>query len=261
MIFTESLGFTLIDQTPEHALAAATQVPEPPNEAMDIGTVFHACLLTGESTVLLIDAPDWRTRAARDQREAARANGQTPLLYHKWAEVKAMLTAVRRRLEARPDPRPFVGGFAERSLHFRVNGVDCRSTADWVSADNRRIVEVKTTGESAHPAAFSKALWGKGYAFQAALERRAIKTEFGVDAEHEWLVCETYHPYAISSVALDPEAQAFSDQQLDEALRLWRECEETGIWPGYRKQIAYAEVPAWMQAQWAERAYHNAVRV
>ena len=257
-LLTASRGFALLDTTPQHVRADLDGlVPDEASEAMDLGTVFHACLLTGESNVVLIDAPDWRPKAARKQREAARANHQTPLLAHKWAEVQAMLAATRQWLEARPDPRPLVGGVAEQSLYFELDGVACRATPDWRSGDHQRILEVKSTGVSAHPAAFGKSVWTNGYAFANAFYRRAVKTVYGVVEDYEWLVVETFPPYACSMVALDPESEAFADQQVDEALRLWTQCHQTDHWPGYRTQTAYLELPGWVQAQWETRKYYE----
>lgn len=257
-LFTASRGFALIDTTPAHVQAEVSgQVPDEESEAMDVGTIFHACLLLGESNVRLVDFPDWRTKVARDTRDSIRASGKTPLLAHKWAAVEAMLKATRQRLEQLPDPRPLVGGEAERSLYFMVGGVACRATPDWVSGDHRRIVDVKTTAVSAHPAAFGKSVWSNGNAFQNAVYRLAIKECYGVDAEFAWLVVETFPPYASSMVALDPEAEAFADLQVAEALDRWKECLTRNEWPGYRSQTAYLELPAWVQASWETRKYYE----
>jgi hypothetical protein len=257
-LFTASRGFALIDQTPAHVHAEVSgEVKAEDSDSMDLGTIVHGCLLTGESNVVLIEAKDWRTAAAREQRDDARAVGLTPLLAHKWSEVQAMVAAARRQLERVELPTPFVGGVAEQSLYFDLDGVQCRATPDWVSDDHAHIDDLKTVGTSAHPAAFGKAAWGNGNCFQNAFYRRAVKTVYGVNAEFRWVALETFPPYSLSVVALDPEATEFADAQVDEALRIWALCLERGEWPGYPTRVSYTEVPAWVKSTWLERSYFD----
>ena len=256
-LFTAHRGFALIDQTPAHVQAdlLGERVDET-SDVMDLGSIVHGCLLTGDANVELIAAPDWRTKVAKEARDAARLAGKTPLLAHKWDEVQAMVQAARRQLERHELPTPFVGGYAEQSLFFTLDGVECRCTPDWVSTDRHHVVEYKTTGVSAHPAAFAKSVWSNGYAFQAALERLAVATTYGLvlgDVDHRWIAQETYPPYALSAVSLDPEGWLLAHQQVTEALRLWKDCRARNEWPGYPARTMYTDCPPYVQAQWLER--------
>lgn len=257
-LFTASTGFALIERSPWHAITELQQ-PDEPSDVMDLGTIVHGCLLTGEANAVVLDFPDWRTKLARDSRDAVRAEGKTPVLAHKWVEVQAMVKAARHQLERVEPPTPFVGGWAEQSLYFALDGVSCRATPDWVSTDYRHVVDLKTTSASAHPGVFSKAVWGNGNAFQSAFYRRAVKTVYGVAPEFRWIALETFPPYALSVVALDPEASAFADQQVTEALRLWKACVSSGEWPGYTTRTTYVDAPPYVQTQWLERSYFDHV--
>lgn len=258
-LFTAHRGFTLIDKTPAHLQAEVEGVAlADTSDVMDMGSVVHGCLLTGEANVVLIYADDFRTKSAREQRDVIRAEGKTPLLSHKWPAVQAMVQAARRQLERVEPPTPFVGGEAEASLYFDLDGVPCRATPDWISTDCAHIVDLKTTGASAHPGVWSRTMWGNGAAFQAGFYRRAVKTVYGVDADFRFVVQETFPPFALSVIALDPEALVFVDQQVDEALRIWQQCRERNEWPGYPTRVLYAEVPAYVQAQFMERSYYRA---
>lgn len=257
-LFSASLGWTLLEQSPAHAYHAISQ-PTEPTEAMDVGDAAHAYWLEGDSAFVLIDAPDFRTRAARDARDAAHAAGKTPLLAHRWAEVQAMVATGKQQL-AHIDPPGLLEpelGIAEHSLYVTLDGVACRATPDWVRLDHRLIVDLKTTGGTAHPFAFAKTLWDKGYGLQAALYRRALQQTHGVLPDWYWVVIETAPPYALSVVGLDPEAAVFADAQLTAALAQWRRCVETNHWPAYPMRPCYAEVPAYIQAQFAERTYYQ----
>lgn len=257
-LFTASRGWAMVETTPGHVKAELDGlVPREDSDVMDLGTVVHGMALTGESNVVLVNAPDWRTKAAKEAKAAARAEGMTPLLPHTWEKAKAMVKALREQLDRHAPPTPFVGGYAEQSIYVTLDGVECRCTPDWVYRDYTVIRELKTTGASAHPAAFAKTIWGNGYAFQLALYKRAVKAKYGTDPDAAWVVQETYPPYALSMVAMDPEAESFADSQVTEALRLWKLCRDTGNWPGYPTRTAYAEVPGWAMTQWAERSYYE----
>lgn len=262
-VFSSSIGHTLLSQSPRHAWTQhpALNPDYQPEESdvMDVGTAAHGLLLEGKDAVVVIDAPDYRTRAARDARDAARLAGQTPILAHRWAEVQAMVAAARTQLDAfdPPDWLADHAGMSEVSIFCELDGVAVRATPDWLSLDHTRIADYKTVSTSAHPAAFSRALWDRGYAMQHALYRRVVKQAHGTKAEFAFIVQETHPPYALSIVSLDPEAEELADQQLTEALRKWRQCLERNEWPGYPTRIAYAEVPGYLRAAWEMRAYYS----
>ena len=63
----------------------------------DLGTCAHAVLLENDaSRITIVEADDWRTKAAKEQRDAARAAGKTPLLARHFADVQAMVEAARK---------------------------------------------------------------------------------------------------------------------------------------------------------------------
>lgn len=259
MIFSSHIAHGLVTTTPLHVLTEI-QSPQEPSAEMDLGSVAHQVILEGDTSgVAIIEAPDWRTKAAKEARDAARAAGKTPILAHHWTRVEAMVEAVERQLQAfTPVPFAREGGMAEHSLYFTLEGVECRATPDWLTLDNRHIWDLKTTGVTANPAAFSRTLFDKGYHLQAALYRRAVFKLTDVLPEFEFVVVETEPPYALSIVGLDPASLAFADEQLDHALAIWKRCLATNQWPGYPTRTAYAEVPGYLVAQWQERSYWDA---
>jgi hypothetical protein len=260
VIFSASTAHRLLSESPLHAYNALL-TPDLPTAEMDLGTVAHQVILEHSTAgVVIIDAPDWRTKVAKEARDAARAEGKTPILAHKWAVVEQMVAAVERQLEAfTPVPFAWESGLGEHSLYVTLDGVECRATPDWLTLDNKRIWDLKTTGVSANPAIFSRTLWDKGYHLQAALYRRVVLVLTDVLPEFEFVVVETEPPYALSIVGFDPEALAFADTQLDHALAIWKRCRATNQWPGYPTRVAYAEVPAYLVSQWAERSYYDGV--
>jgi len=95
-----SSAHTLLSQSPFHAFTAhprlnpAAQQDE--SNVADIGTVAHEVLLTGStSRIVVVQAEDWRTKAAQEARKAARENGGVAILVAKMADVKAMVDAAQ----------------------------------------------------------------------------------------------------------------------------------------------------------------------
>ena len=266
-VLSASIAHALVSQSPAHAwtehpdLNPAYQAEE--SETFDLGTAAHAYLLQGEGETqfALIEAPDWRTKAAREARDAARAEGKTPLLTHRWAAVQAMAKAARRQLAAHEAPIPLTQGIPEETLYWKdpSSGVYCRSTPDWLHTDRRTIDDYKTTGASAHPAIWSKVLFTSGAAMQAGFYRRAVQVVYNVEADFRFVVQENYPPYALSVISLDPEALVYAEALVTEAAHLWAECCAANHWPAYPTRVCYAEVPPWVVAAWQTRTYYQEV--
>jgi PDDEXK-like uncharacterized protein DUF3799 len=256
-----SLIRELLAQSPEHAWWAHPRL-NPAYEAetstkFDVGTAAHALLLERRDDFLLIDAENYRTKDAQAQRDAAYANGKTPLLPDQWDDVQAMVAAARRQLADHQDkPTPLTGkGKPEQTLVWREDGdVWCRARLDWFFDDRTLIDDYKSTGTTANPEVWSRRLlWGLGYDVQAAWYRRGVRAVFGIDPGFRFVVQETFAPYALSVIALTPESMALADKKVAHALDLWRECLTTGKYPGYPTRTVWAELPAWEEAQWVER--------
>jgi len=60
----------------------------------DIGKAVHAKVLGQGAEVVVIDADDWRSKAARDARQEARDAGKAPLLTREFEAVNAMAESV-----------------------------------------------------------------------------------------------------------------------------------------------------------------------
>jgi hypothetical protein len=253
-----SIAHILCTSSPWHAWTAHPRLNPDwrrvDEQKFDVGTVAHALLLEGEAAIEAVDAADWRTAAAKDARDAARAAHKTPLLVHQLAEVQAMVTAAREQLAAHDaTPEPFTDGLPEQTVMWEDRGVTCRSRVDWLHHDYT-IDDYKTTGRSAHPEAYSRALFQVGGDIQAAFYLRAVQS---LDPEavpyFRWIVQETFPPYALSVIAPDPGVLLIGDKKVQYALDKWRACLGSDDWPGYPAEVAYAELPVWEEQRWLER--------
>ena len=219
-------------------------------ERFDIGTAAHALLLEGEAAVEIIDAKDWRTNAAKDARDAARAAGKIPLLTNVWADVQAMVASARGQLERHLDggDEMFAYGQPERTLIWQEDGnVWCRARLDWL---RHAAIDDYKTSASANPDAWSLTLFSMGFDIQAAWYLRGLKAVTGAEATFRFAVQETYPPYALSVVGLGPDALMLAEKKCLYALETWRECLRTGEWPGYPSRTCYASLPMAHEAWW-----------
>jgi hypothetical protein len=259
-----SLAHILISQSPLHAwwqsprLNPAYEVTH--SSAFDLGTAAHSYLLEGESGCVIIAASDFRSKAAKETRDAAYAVGKTPLLEEKWTGVQGMVQATRRQLAEHQDPpAPFTDGKPEQTIIWTEEGdIWCRARLDWLHEDRRTIDDYKTTSGSANPDAWTRGpLFSNGYDVQAAFYLRGLKAVCGVDAVFRFVVQETDKPYALSVIGLAPSALDLAARKVAAAIEAWRYCLAENRWPGYPVHTCWADAPPWEEARWLEREYRG----
>lgn len=258
---SSSIAKVLLDRTPRHAWLAHPRLnPAFEREhkaAFDLGSAAHDLLLFGEGRFAVIDAADWRTRAAKEARDDAYERGLIPLLVEQMERVEAMVASARLQLDHHEQASDaFTVGDPEQTLVWQEDGVWCRCRLDWLPHNASTVFfDYKTTGESAHPDEWgTRQLFNLGHDVQAAFYRRGIRTVLGIENAHFWFVVqEVGPPYALSVVAPTPAALAMADRKVTEALRMWRWCLQNDRWPGYPNQTAFVDPPAWQEKKWLDR--------
>jgi hypothetical protein len=215
-------------------------------DKFDIGTVAHQMLLEGEDSCVVIDAADWRTSAAKAERDAVRAIGKTALLTRQYEAVCEMVTAFR---EQRPDA--FTDGEPEQTIIWQEDDLWCRARLDWLRYSGK-IEDYKTTSASANPERWGRAIFDTGYDIQAAHYMRAVET-LGFPPSFVFHVQETEPPYLVSTLALAPSTALLAEKKRLYALEAWRNGLRKNSWPGYPKRTAYVELPSWHETLWLEK--------
>lgn len=256
--FSKSIAHTLLTSSPAHAKAKHPRLnpgyQAQDEERFDIGTACHALMLEGRNAVQVINADDWRTKIAKEQRDEARIAGRIPLLEKHWMACQDMVAATREQLDAiEIDPPLFVNGRAEQTIVWDEDGVLCRARADWLHDNATACDDYKTTSRSAHPEAWSRALYSIGADLQHALYCRGIKAVTGKEPAFRFVVQETFAPYALSVIQLTPAVVALANEKLNTALEIWKRCLETNVWPAYPQRVCWAELPPWEEARFLER--------
>ena len=221
----------------------------------DLGKAAHAVILEGdERNLAIIDADDWRTKAAKEARDEARLAGKIPVLPHQHAEVMAMATAAHEAIQGSELAWIFQNGKPEQSV-IAHDGIWMRGRFDWMTTDRKIILDYKTVGRSANPESFLRTnVFSFGYDIQAAMYQLLNELTGGPSgAKFVWLVQETEFPYACSICGASPSLIESGQRKLSRVRDQWTECMMTGIWPGYGKRIAWLDAPSWELAKVEER--------
>jgi hypothetical protein len=227
--------------------------PAAPSEQMELGTAAHRLILGVGAEIAVIPAENWRTNAAKAEADEARAEGRVPLLTADYAKVRAMAEALRANDLARFLLSRERGGYPEQSLFGTdpETGVWCRVRLDWMPDENsqRPIIADYKTAESCHPEAFARSAARYGYHVQEVFYRRLYAQLTGRAADFLFVVQEKQPPYLVNVCQLGDPSVAAGETLVRRALERYRDCTESGLWPGYDADtedgIAHIDLPRW----------------
>lgn len=215
---------------------------QPSRAVLDFGRAAHALLLGTGGPVRIVQADDWRGKAARAERDAAYAAGEDPILAADWATVQAMRDALAEQFGDLFTPG---AGVAEQSLFWDDpdTGVRLRARLDW-TVGRRFIVDYKTA-PSANPWRFAKACADYGYDMQAAHYLDGARALGVADeaTEFVFIVQEKTPPYVASAVILQPWEIDRGRVDVRRAIETYEQCIAKDDWPGYSSEIAYVSLP------------------
>lgn len=247
----------LVAQTPLHAWMAHPKLnkdykPEE-DDKFDLGSCAHAVLLEGEGAIYAIEAPDWRTKAAKEARDLARSQGKIPVLAHKLVAIREMAGVAREALKdvAEIGPIDLSTGKAEHVLIWQEGGIWCRARPDWIGGV---MLDYKSTDGSAAAAAWCRnQLMKLGFDTQAVHYSRGYRAITGTRLPFIFMVQENQPPYECSFVGLSNAVLEIAERKWDFALALWAKCMATNKWRGYPRRVEMAEPMAWDIDQDEER--------
>lgn len=210
--------------------------PQPHKKEFDLGHAAHLLVLGEGPELEVIDFPDWRKKDAQIRRDEAYLADKIPLLTKDHDMVQAMAEAIRQHQHA--GPLFAAAGVAERSIYWTdsATGVRCRVRPDWMipAPELTWIVDFKTTTD-ANPDACSKAIESYSYHQQGALYIDGVQAA-GLAPEGARFVFvfqSKKAPYLVTVRELADQDQDIGRARNDRALRIYRDCEQTGIWPDW----------------------------
>ena len=244
---SRSMAHELVTSCPEKLWAGCYLNPrhEPvKKKEFDIGDASHLIVLEPDQwgdRVVLVDARDYRTDAAKEARDAAYAAGKTPLL----PQQRDHILAMHRALIANSDARAllFEDDGSENELTFvaieEETGIYVKARADRVNLKAARVVDYKSTG-SANPLDWAGRVYDNGYYIQDPWYRDVIASATGTwIKEFLFVVQEPKPPYSISINWLATVDIELGRSMAARAIDTFARCLATGRWPGYgRNEVA-----------------------
>jgi len=241
----------LTQRTAAHAWlnsAWNTNYTEPePTAAMELGTAAHALILEGRDITASIYNADFRTKAAQEARDTARAAGLVPILRDKLPEFLELTSMAKAQIEAALSVSLEHDGKAEQPILWDIpgmSGLQGKCKPDWQSNEKRLTLDLKITDLS--QAAFLRGIAANGYDIQAAWYQRGTRAAFEVDTRFVFAIVENTAPiYPVYFVELDPAWLAIANAKIDLAVKKWRACLDAKHFPAYPQAVIRAEPPAW----------------
>jgi hypothetical protein len=247
---SNSIAHILIEQSPAHAYLAHPRLnPAHTRESdsrFDLGSAAHSMLLEPhKDPIVIVDADDWRTKAAKEQRADAQAQGKYAVLARQYADIQSMVTAARVYLETTELAGILDSGDAERTLIWNEGETWCRARPDMMSADRRVILDYKSTA-SAAPDFIARQIGRMGYDLQSEFYLRGHHAITGrEDSAFVFLFQEITRPYACSLVSLSNAYREVGQLKAKRTLDIWEKCMRTKHWPGYDSRVLYLEPKPW----------------
>ena len=232
--------------------------PQPPKREFDLGNAVHTAVLGEGHDIVEIQHPDYKKLDARADRDAAYADGKVPLLPKEKQQVDAMAAAIRQHPLAGALFAPG-SGIAERSIYWTdpATGVRCRIRPDWLKSlgDDLLCVDYKTC-RAADPDAVSKAIRDHAYHQQDALYTDGLEAwRPGKIARFIFVFQSKTAPHLITVRELDIQSRDIGRARNQRALRIYADCEQTGIWPDWTgpiDTIPTISLPSWAAFSEAE---------
>ena len=211
-------------------------------DVFDFGTAAHAKVLGVGAEVVVVDADTWQTKAAKEARETARAEGKVALLakdakrVDEMADVLSSHTTAMRLLS---DGRPEVSAYAPDE----PTGLLRRCRFDWLGAGI--LTDYKSCAD-ASPDGFANAVARYGYDMQAAYYLD-IARDLGHPAEaFAFIAQEKEAPYLVEVYDLDAEFLARGRRRYRAGLERLRDCLATDMWPGHSgRDFTTLTAPRW----------------
>ncbi len=257
---SSSIATTLLDRSPAHAKLAHAKIgvgyleSDEETEAMSRGTLLHRLVLGRGADVVAVDAKDWRTNKAKEERERIEQAGGLPVLVHKLRNLELASEVIRANLgefgiDLAPRDSELVAVWEEPAEH----GVPvlCRGLLDNFDEETATIYDPKFTAD-ASPAACVRRIAQMGYAMQAAAYTSGVERLFPSLAgrvKFVFLFCEPVAPYAVTPVTLSGDFREYGARRWKRAVNLWGRCLGASDWPLYTREVVTVEPPTWLLSQ------------
>jgi PDDEXK-like domain of unknown function (DUF3799) len=239
----QSMAKVLVSQCPAIAKAQLDAGGKAPTRAMERGSLVDQ-LVFGGANFHVIDADSYRTKAAQQQRDAAREQGMVPVLAHEYEPAREMAGIIKSRLMCEGIELDKCA--KQRTLTWTTRlGNPAEGTPDLFLQpcdDGRRVVTVDLkVGASADPDKLDFQIYDMGWDIQAYAYQEAVYKNYSDALEcpgtHFLVVAEMDSGANCVTVApLDTAYMDIGRHRWERAQAIWRHCWEFNYWPEYQSR-------------------------
>ena len=250
-----SIAKVLLQQSPAHVEKIhrmLRNLPKEPTPQMEQGTIIHKLVLERDlgDSVVAMDYKDFKTNAAKAERDSVRLDGKIPVIASKLEE----LLATAQRIDERIDElgiKLWTGKIEQKYLwNETASGgfiVECSAVID-AMPEPGKLFDLKSCA-NAHP----KACGGRhftdmGYDIQHEAHTRAIAVahpELSGRIEMEFLFAELADPWPVTKIRPDGMMKEMGTARWNKAIEVWAECLKNDRWPTYSTETEYATPTTW----------------
>lgn len=265
---SSSIAGILAEKTAYRAWHAHPRLGAPENRrgtgAADKGTVLHKLLLGRGQNIAVVDADDFKTKIAKQERDQAIADGKIPIVTHRYEGLVELADHLRKRLALRGIS--LAGGESEVTALWERDGVLCRARFDHWAPDELVIDDIKTTTD-ASPEAVSKKIYEFGYDIQATAYVEAMETlypELAGRVRMRFLFLEANDDDPANDACVfepDGTMRELGRKRWKRAREIWKSCLAAGVeethWPSYPMSLVRIGPPAWAVTKDSEIAFNR----
>lgn len=239
-----------LDVTPADVKAHLEEERGRPSDCLRVGTIEHYLLLQPEEyPKMVLTRPaqwaDWRTDASKVWRSEQEQAGRLVTTEKELINIHGMHHAVRGHRISGPI---FGRGQAEVSLfaHDPEVGLEIKTRIDWLPDPSLIVdgpvptVDLKTA-EDSHPDRFRNTIRYRRYYFQSFVNLRLCQL-CGIERTCA-ILCAVKNepPFTVELFQIGVRWLERAHGEYLAACRIYKECLETGVWPGSTNTITVVE--------------------
>lgn len=216
--------------------------PPAPKPAWDLGSAVHSKVLGTGWEVEEVEFDNWTTKAAREARDAAYAEGRIPLLSKDLAVANAMAESVLAHPEAK---RRLEHGNSEVSVFATdpETDIEMRCRFDRLEESHLWAVDLKTMAGAATVAGFSKAVADFRYDVSRGHYLDTMQLATGERPEMLFIAIEKEPPYFVAVFRLSNDEIEMGETEARAARAKLRACLDADIWPARGADVQITQAP------------------
>ena len=225
-------------------------------KAKELGWLLHLSVFEPERFASeVVVAPEIARRTKKGRAIWASFEAEHPGAYIVDVDTRSRISGMAKALASHPTASEFLSGdgFNELSIVWkeRETRMLCKARIDRVANINDwpTVGDAKSAEDASRPA-FERSVARFGYHVSAAHYLDGLETLKPVPSGNPfrrfmWLAVESSPPHCAAVYEISDEALAQGLEDRNRYLRKWKECTESGEWPGYPDGVEYAGLPAW----------------